>query len=378
MSHAIDTQLIHAGEESRIDGAIRMPIFQTAMFEHDDAPLRYIRYNNTPNQSVLNRKLAILEGAEDALVTGSGMAAITSAILSTVKPGDHFLAQKSLYGGTQKFILNLLADLNVTVSFFDADAPETWNAVLKRNTRAVYVESITNPLVQVCDLEQIIEFSQANNLISLIDNTFASPYNYQAANAGFDYSLHSATKYLNGHSDVVAGVVIGKEELVQKAAKNLAQLGGALDPNSCFLLHRGLQTLALRMRQHNATAQSLSEFLYSHPKVLCTNYPGLSSHPQHERATRLFHGFGGMLSFELKGGIEASNNMITKLQIPVFAPSLGGVESLITRPVISSHSGLTPDELEASGIRDHLLRVSVGIEDAQDLIADFEKALQKV
>jgi len=375
MSHCIDTQLIHAGEEQRIEGAIRMPIFQTAMFEHDDAPLRYIRYNNTPNQRVLNRKLAILEDAEDALVTGSGMAAITSAILAVVKPGDHLLAQKSLYGGTHKFILNLLADLKITVSFFDANAPETWNALLQTNTRAVYVESISNPLVHVCDLEKIIEFSHASNLTSLIDNTFASPYNYQAADAGFDYSLHSATKYLNGHSDVVAGAIIGKADLVQKAAKNVAQLGSSLDPNSCFLLHRGLQTLALRMRQHNATTQSLAEFLESHPKVARTNYPGLRSHPQHERAAQLLKGYSGMLSFELKDGLKAANTLISHLQIPVFAPSLGGVESLITRPVMSSHSGLSADELKASGIRDHLLRVSVGIEDAQDLIADFAQAL---
>jgi len=367
--------LIHAGEEQRIEGAIRMPIFQTAMFEHDDAPLRYIRYNNTPNQRVLNCKLAILEDAEDALVTGSGMAAITSAILAVVKPGDHLLAQKSLYGGTHKFILNLLADLKITVSFFDANAPETWNALLQTNTRAVYVESISNPLVHVCDLEKIIEFSHASNLTSLIDNTFASPYNYQAADAGFDYSLHSATKYLNGHSDVVAGAIIGKADLVQKAAKNVAQLGSSLDPNSCFLLHRGLQTLALRMRQHNATTQSLAEFLESHPKVARTNYPGLRSHPQHERAAQLLKGYSGMLSFELKDGLKAANTLISHLQIPVFAPSLGGVESLITRPVMSSHSGLSADELKASGIRDHLLRVSVGIEDAQDLIADFAQAL---
>ncbi len=378
MRRAIDTQLIHAGEERRIEGAIRMPIFQTAMFEHDDAPLRYIRYNNTPNQKVLNRKLAILEGAEDGLITGSGMAAITCAILATVKPGDHLLAQKSLYGGTHKFILNLLADLDVTVTFFDANAPETWDALLKTNTRAVYIESITNPLVQVCDLEQIIEFSHANNLVSMIDNTFASPYNYQAAVAGFDFSLHSATKYLNGHSDVVAGAITGKAELVQKSAKNLAQLGGTLDPNSCFLLHRGLQTLALRMRQHNASAQSLAEFLKSHPKVAHVNYPGLTSHPHHERASRLFKGYSGMLSFELAGGLESANSLINLLQIPVFAPSLGGVESLITRPVISSHSGLDTNELESSGIRDHLIRISVGIEDKQDLINDFEQALNQL
>ena len=378
MTQSIDTQLIHAGEGDRIEGAVRMPIFQTAMFEHDEAPLRYVRYNNTPNQKVLSRKLSILEGAEEALVTGSGMAGISAALLAVLKPGDHLLAQNSLYGGTHKFIRTLLADLGMEVSFFDADTPDTWDSLLQTNTRAVYVESITNPLVQVCDLEGIVTFAQANGLISLIDNTFATPFNYQAAAAGFDFSLHSATKYLNGHSDVVAGVVLGKGDLVQRANRNLAQLGGSLDPHACFLLHRGIQTLALRMRQHNATAQALSEFLDAHDQVEHVHYPGLSSHPQHQRATRLFRGFSGMLSMELKGGLESVERLIKNLQIPVYAPSLGGVESLVTRPAISSHAGLTPEEREDAGIRDSLLRISVGIEDAGDLVADFAQALREV
>ncbi|MXX97683.1 MAG: aminotransferase class I/II-fold pyridoxal phosphate-dependent enzyme [Rhodothermaceae bacterium] len=375
MTQAIDTQLIHAGEERRIEGAIRMPIFQTAMFEHDDSPLRYIRYNNTPNQIVLNRKLAILEGAEEALVTGSGMAAISGALLTVLKPGDHLLTQDTVYGGTHGFVRTLLADLGVSVSFFDADAPETWNSLLQANTRAVYVESITNPLLHVCDLEGIVAFAQANKLVSLIDNTFATPFNYPASAAGFDFSLHSATKYLNGHSDVVAGVIAGRGDWVRKAGKNLKQLGGSLDPHACFLLHRGVQTLALRMRQHNSTAHALAEFLDSRSEVAQVYHPGLKSHPQHERAARLFEGFSGMLSIELKGGLEATEKLMSRLQIPVYAPSLGGIESLMTRPAISSHAGLTPEERKAAGIRDFLLRISVGIEDCHDLIDDFEQAL---
>lgn len=375
MAQAIDTQLIHAGEERRIEGAIRMPIFQTAMFEHGDSPLRYVRYNNTPNQIMLNRKLAILEGAEEALVTGSGMAAISGALLTALKPGDHLLAQDTLYGGTHGFVRTLLADLGVSVSFFDADAPETWNSLLQTNTRAIYVESITNPLLHVCDLEGIVAFARANKLVSLIDNTFATPFNYPAAAAGFDFSLHSATKYLNGHSDVVAGVIAGKGDWVRKAGENLKQLGGSLDPHACFLLHRGVQTLALRMRQHNATAHALAEFLDSKNEVAQVYHPGLKSHPQHKRATRLFEGFSGMLSIELKGGLEATEKLMSRLQIPVYAPSLGGIESLMTRPAISSHAGLTPEERKAAGIRDFLLRISVGIEGCQDLIDDFEQAL---
>lgn len=378
MKHAIDTQLIHAGEESRIDGAIRMPIFQTAMFEHDNSALRYIRYNNTPNQEVLNRKLAILEGAEEALITASGMSAISGALLTAVKPGEHLLAQNSLYGGTHKFVRTLLSDLGISVTFFDADAPETWNSLMQTNTRAIYVESITNPLVQVCDLEGIVQFAQANRLVSMIDNTFATPFNYQAAAAGFDFSLHSATKYLNGHSDILAGVIIGKGDWLRKSGKVLAQLGGCLDPHTCFLLHRGIQTLALRMRQHNASALSLAAFLDTHNKVAHVYYPGIQSHLHHDRAAQLFRGCSGMLSLELKGDLDVAETFINHLQIPAFAPSLGGIESLITRPAISSHSGLTPQERAAAGIRDSLLRISVGIEDVQDLIADFDQALEQL
>ena len=376
MNHAIDTQLIHAGEAARVEGAVRMPIFQTAMFEHDDSPLRYIRYNNTPNQEVLNRKLAVLEGAEEALVTGSGMTAISGAILSVLKPGEHLLAQSSLYGGTHGFVCTLLADLGITVSFFDANAPDTWESLLQPNTRAIYVESITNPLLHVCDLEGIVAFAQANSLISLIDNTFATPFNYKATAAGFDLSLHSASKYLNGHSDIVAGVIVGSGEQVSKARQTLKHLGGALDPHACFLLYRGMQTLALRMRQHNSTALALAKFHENHAKVAHVYYPGLPSHPQHERAARLFKGFGGMLSIELKEELDAVIDLINRLHLPLYAPSLGGVESLMTRPAISSHAGLTPEERNLAGIRDSLLRISVGIEHEDDLIADFNQALQ--
>lgn len=376
MNHAIDTQLIHAGEAGRVEGAVRLPIFQTAMFEHDDSPLRYIRYNNTPNQEVLNRKLAVLEGAEEALVTGSGMTAITGAILSVLKPGEHLLAQNSLYGGTHGFVRTLLADLGITVSFIDANAPDTWQSLLQTNTRAIYVESITNPLLHVCDLEGIVAFAQANRLISLIDNTFATPFNYKATAAGFDLSLHSASKYLNGHSDIVAGVIVGSGDQIYKARQTLKHLGGALDPHACFLLYRGMQTLALRMRQHNSTALALAKFLENHDKVAHVYYPGLPSHPQHERAARLFKGFGGMLSIELKGELDAVTDLIDRLHLPLYAPSLGGVESLMTRPAISSHAGLTPEERDLAGIRDSLLRISVGIEHEDDLIADFDQALQ--
>ena len=373
---SIDTLAVHAGEkERRTDGAVRLPIFQTAMFAHDDRPLRYIRYNNTPNQEVINDKLAAIEGAAAALVTGSGMTAISGALLSVLKPGDHLLAQDSLYGGTHSFVTSLLSEFDIGVTFIDANQPEGWPAHLTARTRAIYAESITNPLLQVCDLEAVIAFARANGLVSLIDNTFASPFNYRAAAHGFDLSLHSATKYLNGHSDILAGAIVGREDLVRRSGHTLKHLGGALDPHACFLLNRGLQTLALRMRAHNDNALALARFLAGHPAVATVNYPGLAAHPHHDRARRLFHGFGGMVSVELQGGLPAADRLIERLELPLFAPSLGGVESLVTRPAMSSHASLTPEERARAGIADDLIRISVGIEAADDLITDFERAL---
>ena len=376
MNQSIDTLLIHAGESvRRVDGAVRLPIFQTAMFAHDDRPLRYIRYNNTPNQQVISAKLAAIEKAEAALVTGSGMTAISGTLLSVLRPGDHLLAQNSLYGGTHSFVTTLLKDFEIGVTFIDANSPDRWDQHLTPRTRAIYVESIANPLLQVCDLESVVAFAQANDLVSLIDNTFTSPFNYCPSQHGFDLSLHSATKYLNGHSDIVAGAIVGRADLVEESKRTLKHLGGALDPHACFLLNRGLQTLALRMRAHNESALVLARFLEKHAATSKVNYPGLTSHPQHGRAKRLFKGFGGMISIELNDGLPAAARLIDRLQLPLFAPSLGGVESLVTRPAMSSHASLTPQERAEIGIADgSLVRISVGIEAVEDLIADFDQA----
>ena len=379
MKCSIDTDLVHAGDvHPRIGGAVRMPVFQSAMFEHGEHGVRYIRYNNTPNQQSLNRKLAVLEGADEALVTGSGMAAISGALLSVLSPGDHLLAQDGLYGGTHGFATRMLHDLGIEVTFFDADSPDTWEGLLRPQTRAVYVESITNPLLQVCDLERIVDFAASNKLISMIDNTFATPINYRAAGHGFDLSLHSATKYLNGHSDIVAGAVIGRGDLVRRVDATLRFLGGPLDPHACFLLDRGLQTLALRVRHQNESARNLATFLEAQPQVAKVNYPGLQRHPRHARARRLFDGFGGMISFELGIGVAGAEAFIDHLQIPLHAPSLGGVESLVTRPAMSSHASLSQEERLRVGIADDLIRLSVGIEAFEDLRADLAHALALV
>ncbi len=378
--HRIETKLIHAGEvRPGVLGAVSLPVFQTAMYEYEPAAdyhdIKYIRLNNTPNHLVLHRKLAALENAEAALVAASGMAAITTAFLAVLKSGDHLLAQESLYGGTHDFITGSLGDFGIGYDFIDAEKPETWAANLKPGTRAIYVETISNPLMKIPDFSAVAAFAAKHGLVSLVDNTFATPLNFRPPEHGFDLSLHSCTKYLNGHSDIVGGAVIGKKSLVDKVLHKLDLLGGSMDPHACFLLHRGLKTLAVRVARQNESALALARFLAKHRAVAAVNYPGLESHPAHERAARLFDGFGGMLSFELTGGVEAAEKFMGRITIPIVAPSLGGVESLVTRPATTSHLGMDPEERRKAGIADSLIRLSVGIEATEDLIADFDLAL---
>ena len=379
----IDTALIHAGEPSpRIEGAVSMPIFQSANFEYTGEvsyhDLKYIRLNNTPNHQALHQKLSELENAEAALVTGSGMAAITTALLTVLKAGDHILMQNCLYGGTHDFVTGDLPSLGISYTFVDGNSPESWAEKLTANTRAIYVETMSNPLLEVPDLRATVQFARKHGLVSLIDNTFASPFNFRPPEIGFDLSLHSCTKYLNGHSDIVAGAIIGRADLLEKTSHKLNHLGGSLDPHACYLLHRGIKTLAVRMRHHNRSALEIAEFLERHPKVIKVNYPGLESHPAHRRAAELFDGFSGMLCFELQGGLAAAEKFIGAVTLPINAPSLGGVETLITRPAATSHAGMSAEDRQKLGITDSLIRLSVGIEATEDLIADFEQALSQI
>lgn len=376
----IESKLVHAGEpEPLIGGAVIAPIFQSSTFEYTGTAsyheLKYIRLSNTPNHAVLHRKLAALENAEAALVAASGMAAISAALLTVMVPGGHLLAQDCLYGGTHDLLTRDLPELGLEVDFIDADDPGSWRERLRSNTRAIYVETISNPLLDVPDLKAAVAFARQTGLVSIIDNTFASPVNFRPAEAGFDLSIHSATKYLNGHTDIVAGAVIGRADLVRRITHKLNHLGGALDPHACFLLNRGLKTLAIRVRYQNESALRIAQFLERHPKVLRVNYPGLESNPKHLRARELFDGCGAVLSFELKGGLHTAQEFMARLTIPVCAPSLGGVETLITRPATTSHSGMSPDARASAGISDSLIRLSVGLETSDDLIEDFERAL---
>jgi cystathionine beta-lyase/cystathionine gamma-synthase len=381
-SKHLETKLIHAGEpHPRIEGAVSIPIFQSATFEYGDQAdyhsLKYIRLNNTPNHTALHEKLAALENAEAALVASSGMAAITTTLLSLLSAGDHLLIQESLYGGTHDFVTKDFATFGITYDFIDADNPESWKRQVRKNTKAIYVEAMANPLLGLPDIKAVVDFAKSNGLVSLIDNTFPSPVNFRPAEWGFDLSLHSCTKYLNGHSDIVAGAIIGRRELVNKIKHRLDRLGGTLDPHAAFLLHRGMKTLAVRMRQHNESALQIARFLQKHPAVEKVYYPGLESHPRHGRARELFNGFSGMISFEVKGDVDAAQRFMSRTRLPINAPSLGGVETLMTRPSRTSHSGMSAADRQRLGISDRLIRLSVGIEATEDLIQDFGQALNE-
>ena len=379
MFKRIETKVIHAGEpEPRIEGAVTMPIFQSATFEYGGEAsyhdVRYVRLNNSPNHRVLHKKLAAIENAEAAVVASSGMAAITTTLLTLLKSGDHLLVQDCLYGGTHDFITSDFSSMGIDYDFIKADSPDTWRRKLRTNTKAIYVEAISNPLMQVGELKSVVDFARASGLVSMIDNTFASPINFRPAEIGFDLSLHSCTKYLNGHSDIGAGACIGRADLVERVLRKLNHLGGSLDPHACFLLHRGIKTLALRVRHQNGSALKIARFLEAHPSVERVNYPGLESHSSHARARSFFDGFGGMISFEVQGGVEKADRFMKRVSIPIVAPSLGGVETLITRPATTSHSGMSAEDRRGLGISDGLIRLSVGIEATEELIEDFESA----
>lgn len=378
---SIETTAVHStGLAKKIEGALVTPVFMSSTFEYGGQEryedVRYIRLNNTPNHHVLNAKLSALEGGEAALVTVSGMSAITAALLSLLRSGDHILVQDGLYGGTHGLLVKEFPRLGIEFDFIRGDDPDSWESLLKPRTRAIYMESITNPLVQIGSLLSAVDFAREHGLKSVIDNTFASPVNLRPIEHGFDVVLHSGTKYLNGHSDIVAGVVVGSKEFVDEVTVRQAHLGGSLDPHACFLLERGLKTLALRVRQQNQSAAAIAEYLAKHPRISAVNYPGLDPSQGADGSREKFEGFGGMLSFEVGGGVDTARQFLGKLEIPMEAPSLGGVESLVTRPVTTSHAGVDPKERLKQGISDSLIRMSVGIESPLDLIDDLAQALE--
>ncbi|MGH3738428.1 MAG: trans-sulfuration enzyme family protein [Micromonosporaceae bacterium] len=379
----IGTVAVHGGERRPgPEGSVVFPIYQGTVYGvepgssyHD---IKYHRLSSTPSQTYLHDKLAALEGAEAGLATASGMAAATTSLLSVMRAGDHLLASNVLYGGTHDFLTQHAEQLGWTYTLVDPARPETWGQARTDRTRAFLVETITNPLVRVGRLREVADFAREHGIVSVIDNTFATPVNFRPLSVGFDLVFHSATKYLNGHSDLVAGAVMGSAERVDAVRHTLNHFGGSLDPHAGFLLARGIKTLGLRVRAQNANAQAVATLLAQHPKVAAVSYPGLPSHPDHGYAAGLLSGFGGMLSFRPAGGVAAADALLEAVRLPASAPSLGGVESLITRPVLTSHAGMTPADRAAAGVTDDLIRLSVGIESTDDLLADLTQALAKL
>lgn len=372
------TRAVHAGEGPRgVGEPVVNPIVLSATFYSEpggDGPVLYQRYGNGPNHVLVEERLASLEGAEDAVVLASGMAAMACAVISVVQAGDHVVATDAIYGGTRALLEKELPRLGIETTFVDFFAPG-WTEAFRPNTRLVIGESPSNPLLRVMDLRPIADEAHARGAIVVVDSTFASPVNARPLEHGVDLVMHSATKYLAGHSDVTAGVIAGGRARVNAVRDRAKVWGPALDPHAVWLLERGMKTLAIRMERHNANGMAVAAWAEGHPGFSRVHYPGLASHPDHATAARVLDGCGGMLGVEVAGGGGAAARFVRALKLAKLAPSLGGVETLVSEPRYTSHAAMSVERREANGIRDGFVRVSLGIEDAADLIADFDQAL---
>ena len=354
------------------------PITQSTTFVNPvggEEEVLYTRYGNNPNQVEVARKYAMLEGAEAAICLSSGMAATALAHLAILRPGDHLVASRWIYGGTQKLFDEEFGRLGIAVSYVDPAQPRQWRKQIRKTTRAIFVETPTNPLIRMLDLHVVAQIAREFGIALLVDATFASPINFRPLEHDADVVITSATKYLNGHSDVIAGTVAGSASVIEEVTRLMRLWGPAIDPHQAWLLDRGLKTLAVRMERHNANGLAVARWAEARRGIARVHYPGLESHPDHEIAKRLLDNFGGMLGLEIEGGAAASERVLRRLKLFAHAPSLGGVESLVSEPRITSHKHLAPEDRAAQGIPDGFVRVSCGIEDAADLIADLDQAL---
>jgi cystathionine beta-lyase/cystathionine gamma-synthase len=382
---------VRAGEKVDPEtGAVVAPIYETSVFAFTDTQQLidavseksrrdvYTRWSN-PTVTMAEKKISELESAEDCAVFSSGMAAISTAIISLVSSGDHVVSTRDLYGGTVELLSSLLPRLGVQTTFVDATNADEIASAARDNTRVFFVETPTNPTLKLVDLSKIADMAKKKNGAKvLVDNTFATPYNQRPLQLGCTVVLHSATKYLAGHNDVTAGAAAGPKELIGSMKRLRRTLGGILDPHAAWLMLRGMKTLALRMERHNENGQKIAEYLQSHPKVERVYYPGLSAHPQHSLAKRQMRGFGGVLSFELKGDLNRAVRFVDSLKLALIGASLGGTETLISQPSTVSHYFMNPEERRKAGIADSLIRLSLGIEDADDVISDLAQAFEKV
>lgn len=365
-------------EPHREQEPVVAPIVQSATFVNgvgSEREVLYTRYGNNPNQVGLARKYALLEGAEDAVFVASGMGATALAHLAVLRPGDHLLASRWIYGGTQRLFDEEFGRLGIAVSYVDPTSPRMWRRSIRKTTRAIFVESPVNPTIRVLDLAPIAGIAREFGLALLVDSTFASPMNFRPLEHGADVVITSATKYLNGHSDVIGGAVAGTRPVIEEVIRLLRVWGQALDPHAAWLIERGLKTLAVRMERHNANGLAVARFLAAHPGVATVSYPGLPDHPDHATAGRILDGFGGMVGVTVKGGTAGAERFLRRLRLFIHAPSLAGVESLVSEPRITSHKGQSPGQMVEAGIAEGFVRLSCGIEDADDLIADLGQAL---
>lgn len=367
------TQSVHVGSVGDpLFGGLVNPIYTSSAYDYDTL-VRYPRYFNTPNQTAVIKKIAALENAEDGLLFSSGMAAIMTSLFALLKSGDHVLFQNDLYGGTHHAALNELKRYGIAHTMTDVTNVSDFEKAIRPNTKVIYIETPSNPLLKITDISAVAKIARKHKVVTIIDNTFASPVNQNPIDLGIDIVTHSGTKYIGGHSDLCCGVAVTSKRLADKIRESAKHFGGSLDANTAYLVERSLKTIVVRVQQQNKNAMTLAKFLDAEPRISAVYYPGLKDHPGHTIAKKQMKGgFGGMLSFEVKGNPE---KFLKRLKIIRKAISLGGVESTIAQPVKTSHSKLSAQERKAAGISDKLLRFSVGIEQAEDLIQDILQAL---
>jgi len=376
----LSTIAIHGVPHRRPDWSpVAPPLQQSSTFTNpigSEDEVLYSRYGNNPNQVDLARKYALLEGADAAVFVASGMGATALAHLAVLRPGDHLISSTWIYGGTQKLFDQELGRYGIEVTYVSPDQPRLWRKSIKKATRAIFIETPTNPLMRVIDMGPIAYAAEEHGLALLVDATFASPINYRPLEHGADVVITSATKYLNGHSDVIAGAVAGSASFVEEVIRLMRLWGQAIDPHAAWLIDRGMRTLALRMERHNSNGMAVAQWAEQHAGVSKVHYPGLPSHPDYAHAKTVLAGFGGMVGLELKGGAKATERMLKRLKLVTHAPSLAGVETLVSEPRLTSHKSIGSEGRTKIGIPDGFLRLSCGIEDAADIIGDLEQGLK--
>jgi cystathionine beta-lyase/cystathionine gamma-synthase len=375
----LSTVAIHGAPARQGDWSpVIAPVYQSSTFTNpvgSGEEVMYSRYGNNPNQVALGAKYALLEGSEAAIFVASGMGATALAHLAVLRPGDHLLTSGWIYGGTRRLFDEEFTRLGIEVTYVHPDQPRQWRRSVRKSTRAIFVETPTNPVMRIVDLTPMAQIARDGGLALLVDATFASPINFRPLEHGADIVITSATKYLNGHSDVIAGAVAGSVSIIEEVTRLMMLWGQAIDPHAAWLVERGMRTLDVRMQRHNVNGMAVARWAETRDQIVRVHYPGLPSHPDHAYAASVLDGFSGMVGLELKGGARAAEKFLKKLKLVTHAPSLAGVESLISEPRLTSHRRMTEEQRARQGIPDGFVRLSCGLENAEDIIADLEQAL---